>query len=519
MPNRIVLLLLALSCALYAVPLPGKILWEDSLTTDALLQGAKPEGVPYRWEKRGGPGGKSGALVFEVRKPGDSCLLNIPLDPKRFHGNIAIEADVKGSGLKPFGAFRNGPCFSLIHRQGKRNWYPNLKSGFLNTYDWKRSCYFVSLGDDCTELTLRMGIYIGEGTLSFSNLRIRQLEEVDASQAPKPPVNDIALALPRGDNRGAKYRGVMSGNDLSPQAFDTLRDWGANLLRYQIKKGWSQRDLDISTPEKYLAWIDTEIKALDEVLRLAEKNHIKVIIDLHTGPGTTISNVASNILTENTNVATLRETWKRLSRHYWGNRNIYGYDLLNEPSLPAYGGRQAADWQTIVKACVKDIREIDQETPILVAWLSGVFVLPDAKNIIYTPHYYSPMEYSHMGVIYKDITTYEYPGWISGEYWDREMIRTYLKRYIDTIQEYPGTKVCVGEFGASVWCRKGRDKYIADCISIFEEYGWDWCFHAFREWGGWSAEHRLNAEGKIVNEPDEALIKVLTDAMHAPRKP
>ncbi|MBR0458171.1 MAG: hypothetical protein IJJ26_02940, partial [Victivallales bacterium] len=80
-------------------------------------------------------------------------------------------------------------------------------------------------------------------------------------------------------------------------------------------------------------------------------------------------------------------------------------------------------------------------------------------------------------------------------------------------------RICVGEFGASVWCTEGRDKYIADCIAIFEEYGWDWCFHAFREWGGWSAEHRLNAEGKIVKQPDEALIKVLTDAMHAPRKP
>ena len=25
-------------------------------------------------------------------------------------------------------------------------------------------------------------------------------------------------------------------------------------------------------------------------------------------------------------------------------------------------------------------------------------------------------------------------------------------------------------------------------ISIFEKYGWDWTFHAFREWDGWDAE-------------------------------
>ena len=26
-------------------------------------------------------------------------------------------------------------------------------------------------------------------------------------------------------------------------------------------------------------------------------------------------------------------------------------------------------------------------------------------------------------------------------------------------------------------------------IDIFEENGWDWAYHAFREWDGWSVEH------------------------------
>ena len=28
-----------------------------------------------------------------------------------------------------------------------------------------------------------------------------------------------------------------------------------------------------------------------------------------------------------------------------------------------------------------------------------------------------------------------------------------------------------------------------DCIEVFEELGWDWSYHAFREWNGWSLEH------------------------------
>jgi hypothetical protein len=31
--------------------------------------------------------------------------------------------------------------------------------------------------------------------------------------------------------------------------------------------------------------------------------------------------------------------------------------------------------------------------------------------------------------------------------------------------------------------------YLRDVIDLAEEYGWDWAYHAFREWDGWSVEH------------------------------
>ena len=33
------------------------------------------------------------------------------------------------------------------------------------------------------------------------------------------------------------------------------------------------------------------------------------------------------------------------------------------------------------------------------------------------------------------------------------------------------------------------ERYLRDCIELFEENGWDWAYHAFREWNGWSVEH------------------------------
>ncbi len=57
----------------------------------------------------------------------------------------------------------------------------------------------------------------------------------------------------------------------------------------------------------------------------------------------------------------------------------------------------------------------------------------------------------------------------------------------------------------------GAGEYLRDCIDIFEEYGWDWCYHAFREWEGWSVEREgLNWRGLLPsadNQRKQALLK------------
>ena len=32
-------------------------------------------------------------------------------------------------------------------------------------------------------------------------------------------------------------------------------------------------------------------------------------------------------------------------------------------------------------------------------------------------------------------------------------------------------------------------RYLKDLIDIFEAHDWDWSYHAFREWSGWSVEY------------------------------
>ena len=50
--------------------------------------------------------------------------------------------------------------------------------------------------------------------------------------------------------------------------------------------------------------------------------------------------------------------------------------------------------------------------------------------------------------------------------------------------------IYVGELSAIRWAPdNSAHSYLRDCIDIFEEYDWDWTYHAFREWSGWSVEH------------------------------
>ncbi len=50
--------------------------------------------------------------------------------------------------------------------------------------------------------------------------------------------------------------------------------------------------------------------------------------------------------------------------------------------------------------------------------------------------------------------------------------------------------IFVGEFSAIRWAPDhSAYRYLKDCIEIFEELDWDWTYHAFREWSGWSLEH------------------------------
>ncbi len=55
----------------------------------------------------------------------------------------------------------------------------------------------------------------------------------------------------------------------------------------------------------------------------------------------------------------------------------------------------------------------------------------------------------------------------------------------------------------------GAEEYLRDCIGIFEEYGWDWTYHAFREWPGWSVEHEGTCHADLHPSADNPRMRAL----------
>ena len=310
----------------------------------------------------------------------------------------------------------------------------------------------------------------------------------------------------------ARRRGVMlPGRDPTEEDFETLAAWGATLARYQMVRNWSgvndNRDLD-----EYAAWVDSKLDCLERVvLPCARKYGIKIVVDLHVTPGGRDIAREMAMFREEEYADAFVETWRRIATRFKGNADaIYGYDLVNEPNQI---GRAPIDYWTLQRRAAEAVRAIDPDTAIIVE--SNDWDAPSAfsylsplrmDNVIYQVHCYRPMEFTHQGV-HGSAVGAVWPDPAKG--WDRDLIRRTMEPVRD-FQERHRCRIYVGEFSAIAWA-EGAENYLRDCIAVFEEFGWDWSYHAFREWNGWSVEHEGPDAGHMSPSADNPRMRALLD--------
>jgi hypothetical protein len=316
--------------------------------------------------------------------------------------------------------------------------------------------------------------------------------------------------------RRKPLRGVMSpSQDMTLDDFDTLQSWGATQIRYQMGRNWHAQKV---TPDlgEYDRWLNTRLDHFDAfVLPQAVKRGMKVVLDMHEAPGMKNEFNEWNMLHDPVVAQHFVDTWRRIAKRFKGRKGIYGYDLVNEP-MQASEAAPGCDFWTLQKRTAEAIRAIDHDMPIIVEcngmdspWAYGCFSPLDMPNIIYQVHMYLPLAYTHQGVMWKQGEPRVYPDEAKG--WNKDCLRAGL-RPVREFQLRHGAKIYCGEFSAVAWA-PGAGEYLRDCIDIFEEYGWDWCYHAFREWEGWSVEREGPNRRELVPSADnprkQALLKGL----------
>ena len=140
-------------------------------------------------------------------------------------------------------------------------------------------------------------------------------------------------------------------------------------------------------------------------------------------------------------------------------------------------GPDATDWWTLQEKAAKAIRKIDPDVPIIVEANEGdspeafSYMSPlELTNVVYETHMYLPMAFTHQGVFSSGDALIAYPNAEKG--WNIDFLRQQLKPVRD-FQLKHGARIYAGEFSAVAWA-PGAEKHLADCISLFEEYGRNW---------------------------------------------
>ena len=84
------------------------------------------------------------------------------------------------------------------------------------------------------------------------------------------------------------------------------------------------------------------------------------------------------------------------------------------------------------------------------------------------------------------------------------------RRSVRYFQLKTGARIYVGEFSAAAWTDGGAE-WLKDVTDLFEAYGWDYTYHAFRENPIWSLEHEgdENASLKVKKDGDTDRMKVM----------
>lgn len=487
---------------------------------------AKWPAAPFAsWAKEGKNGGTVLKVVVPSTEAAGKHMITLPIDLNPYEGmRLWLRCQAKATDVSAPPQDWNGVKFMLHYTSRTREFWRN-KSPVYGSFDWKELAFSALIDEDILSGELCLGLENSSGEACFDKLEI-VIASGKAAKRPAPMKNPPPAFTGHADIE--RLRGAMSPTAFKEEDFKVFaNEWNANLVRWQITSNWGKPGSDMDLGE-YDHWLEGKMAELDLLLAAALKYRFKVVIDLHSPPGGRLEDNSLRMFYERKYNDHFVEVWKRLATRYNRHPAVWAYDLVNEPveERPAPLGMDYLSTQT---RAAKAVRAIDPRTAVIIE--SGEWDSPgayremrpvDVSNVVYQVHMYEPGSFTHQGVhnvmgVQSGQSVVAYPGLINGVNYNRKQLREILQPVRDFQLAY-NVHIYVGEFSAIRWA-PGAAQYISDCIDIFEEYGWDWSYHAFREWDGWSVEHSNDRNDHTMTTPPTDRKQVLLKWLKKNQKP
>jgi len=221
---------------------------------------------------------------------------------------------------------------------------------------------------------------------------------------------------------------------------------------------------------------------LEKAVEFSKKYRLWAILDLHAAPGSQNEDWHSDSLgqallwKDKKRQKQFIQSWRSLALRFKNEPAVAGYDILNEGVC-----KSEKVILSMYKKVVKAIREIDKNHIIFLEgnnWARDIEFLgqPWDKNIVYSIHFYMPLEF-----IFSFVRDLRYPGNIGDGYWSKATLRRILSKYKQLKKKWQ-IPIYVGEFGQNSRCAYCHKEYswTSDTLALFREFRFHWTYWTWK---------------------------------------
>ncbi|MDD3359164.1 MAG: cellulase family glycosylhydrolase [Parabacteroides sp.] len=323
-----------------------------------------------------------------------------------------------------------------------------------------------------------------------------------------------------GTNKLPRWRGFnlldffspvkRGANDLSPSLttendFKWMADWGFDFVRIPMAypsylqfdpKGDPGKRI---TKDEVLLFDEAAIERVDKLITKANQHGLHVSLNLHRAPGFCINagfHEPYNLWRDDEAQEALYAHWEMWAKRYKGiSSKLLSFDLLNEPCAPVdmndqYTQKPPVDgaiYKQVAEGCLRVIKEQNKSRLVIADGNGGgSLVVPELTDLPlaqscrgYYPHYISHYRASWVWKNLDDSPAVEWPGVINGETFNREVLQTFYKPWLDLVKS--GVGVHCGECGC--FRETPHDvflRWFEDQLSIFTEHQIGYALWNFR---------------------------------------